>query len=52
MKEGKTDCFSGPVVIDTVETGCMCLCRVGDVFLGFPTVMSAEVFVLIFLMLL
>ena len=46
MKEGKIDCFSGPVVIDTVETGCMCLGRVGDVFLGFPTVMSAEVFVL------
>ena len=46
MKGGKVDCFSGPVVIDTVETGWICLGRVGDVFLGFPTVVSAEVFVL------
>ena len=38
MKGGKVDCFSGPVVSDTVETGWICLGRVGDVVLGFPTV--------------
>ena len=46
MEEGKVDCLSGPFVIDTVETGRICLGRVGDVFLGFPTVVSAEDFVL------
>ena len=45
MKGGKVDCISGPVVIDTVETGWICLGRVGDEFLGFPTVVSAEDFV-------
>ena len=43
MEGGKVDCFSGPVVTDT---GWICLGRVGDVFLGFPTVVSAEDFVL------
>ena len=43
MEGGKLDCFSGPAVIDT---GWICLGRVGDVFLGFPTVVSAEDFVL------
>ena len=46
MKGGKVDCFSDPVVIDTVETRWICLGRVGDVFLGLPTVVSAEDFVL------
>ena len=45
MKGGKVDCISGPVVIDTVETGWISLGRVDDEFLGFPTVVSAEDFV-------
>ena len=45
MKGGKVDCISGPVVIDTVETGWISLGRVDDEFLGFHTVVSAEDFV-------
>ena len=44
MEEGKVDCTSSPVVIETVEvTGVIFLVTVGDVSLVFSTVVSVEV---------